>query len=93
MASPSETRSKRDQAINIRASAEQRALIDRAASALGKSRTEFMVETASREAKQVLLDETFVVVDGHTFNWFEELLESPPQPTEALKSLVAPKSR
>jgi uncharacterized protein (DUF1778 family) len=89
MAAPTRTRAKRDQAINIRASAEQRDLIDRAASVLGKSRSEFMVETATKEAQQVLLDQTFIVVDSETFNWFADLLESPPEPTEALKALVA----
>lgn len=93
MTTTPQVRTRRDQAINIRASLEQRELIDRAATAMGKSRSEFMVESATREAKEVLLDETFIVVDAETFTWFTDLLETPPQPTEALMRLAAPKSQ
>jgi len=41
--------------INIRAKARQRDLIDQAANRLGRSRSEFMLEAACREAEDVLL--------------------------------------
>jgi hypothetical protein len=53
---PSETRANsaqpRDININIRAKRTQRDLIDQAAEMLGKSRSDFMLETACREAEE-----------------------------------------
>ena len=49
----------RDVTINIRAKANQRALIDRAAQLQGKSRSEFMLESAYQKAQDVLLDRCF----------------------------------
>jgi len=43
-------RETRDVAINLRASQKQRALIDRAAQALGKTRSDFLLETGCRAA-------------------------------------------
>jgi uncharacterized protein (DUF1778 family) len=44
--------------INIRAKKNQRDLIDRAAELQGKSRSEFMLESAQKIAQDVLLDPT-----------------------------------
>ncbi len=49
--------------INLRASHEQKALIDRAASCLGKSRTEFILDTTREAAEQVLLDRRLYLLD------------------------------
>ena len=46
----------RDVIINIRAKQTQRDLIDHAAEIQGKSRSEFMLETAYQKAQEVLLD-------------------------------------
>ncbi|HEV2109661.1 MAG TPA: DUF1778 domain-containing protein [Thermomicrobiales bacterium] len=67
----------RDAAINIRASARQRDLIDQAARALGKSRTDFMLETACHEAIDVLLDRRFLHLDADAFERFTTLLDTP----------------
>lgn len=82
----------RDQAINIRASRRQRDLIDQAAQALGKSRSEFMLETACREAEHVLLDHTFFRLDTEAFARFNELLDNPPAPTDELRMLLRTKA-
>lgn len=80
--------SPRDQAINIRASRRQRDLIDQAAQTLGKSRSDFMLETACREARQVLLDNTFFQLHADAFTRFQDLLDSPPPPSDALRVLL-----
>ena len=54
--SSDEGRPGRDVTINLRANRRQRALIDRAAEALGKNRSDFMLEAACREAGSVLAD-------------------------------------
>jgi uncharacterized protein (DUF1778 family) len=56
-------RSPRDVAINLRANQRQRALIDRAADAVGKNRSDFMLEAACRAADAVLLDRRLFVLD------------------------------
>jgi uncharacterized protein (DUF1778 family) len=81
----------RDQAINIRASAQQRDLIDRAARALNKSRSEFILETACREAQDVLLDQTFFQLDEEAFARFTAMLDDPPAPSDALRELLRSK--
>ncbi len=78
--------------ISIRAKARQRDLIDQAAERLGRSRSEFMLEVACREAEDVLLDQTFFTVDAETFDKFKDLFDSPPEPTEALRRLLQTKA-
>lgn len=78
----------RDLAINIRASRRQRDLIDRAAQTLGKSRSDFMLEAASREAEDVLLDRRYFHLDPEAFERFNALLDNPPPPTDQLRQLL-----
>lgn len=82
----------RDVTINIRAKQSQRDLIDLAAQAQGKSRSDFMLETACREAEAVLLDRRFFAVDEQTFNQFLEQLDAPPQGNEKLRALLQAKA-
>ena len=67
----------------------RRALIDRAAAALGKDRTEFMLEAATREAESVLLDRRFFQLDAAAFRRFVEALDSPPARNPRLRKLFA----
>ena len=53
--------------INLRANHRQRALIDRAAQALGKTRSDFVLEAACREAGAVLADRRFLLLDEKTY--------------------------
>lgn len=78
----------RDQSINMRASRGQRDLIDRAAQVLGKSRSDFMLEAASRQAEDVLLDRTFFSLDPDAFERFTALLDNPPPSTDELRQLL-----
>jgi uncharacterized protein (DUF1778 family) len=48
----------RDQVLQLRATAEQRQLIDQADAAEGISRTEFMLRCCQERAREVLLDRT-----------------------------------
>ncbi len=92
MASTIHSSPNRDQAINIRATQQQRDLIDHAASVLGKSRSDFMLETACRAAEDVLLDRTYFVLDPEAFDRFAELLENPPEPSEGLREFLSRKA-
>lgn len=77
--------------ISIRAKAKQRDLIDQAAERLGRSRSEFMIEVACREAEGVLLDQTYFAVSGEVFAAFKAVLDAPPMPSDRLRrTLKAP---
>lgn len=78
--------------INIRAKARQRDLIDQAADRLGRSRSEFMLDAACREAENVLLDQTFFTVDAGTFARFQALLDTPLPPSDKLRRLLKTKA-
>lgn len=83
-----ESRRNRDVTINIRAHQRERDLIDRAAESLGKSRSDFMLETACREAEAVLLDRRLFVLDEEKYQQFLELLDAPPTVNENLRKLM-----
>ncbi|RRZ43543.1 DUF1778 domain-containing protein, partial [Klebsiella pneumoniae] len=53
----------REAPINIRAKTSQRDLIDMAASLVSKSRTDFMLEVACREAQDILLDQRLFLLN------------------------------
>lgn len=82
----------RDVTINIRVKQHQRDLIDQAAEIQGKSRSEFMLESAYQRAKDVLLDQTFFELDEAKFKQFVELLDAPPSPNEKLQALLTTKA-
>ncbi len=77
--------------ISIRAKAGQRDLIDQAADRLGRSRSDFMLEAACRQAENVLLDQTYFALDTKSFAAFQAMLDQPPPPTDRLRrTLKAP---
>ena len=82
----------RDVTLNIRAQQIQRDLIDRAAEALGKNRSDFMLETACREAEAILLDRRFFALEDENFKQFLELLDAPPGANEKLRKLLTTKA-
>jgi uncharacterized protein (DUF1778 family) len=75
--------------INLRADQATRALIDRAANALGQNRTEFMLMSARLHAQEVLLNQVYFELDEDDWKALNQTLESPPPPNEALKRLMA----
>ena len=77
--------------ISIRAKSGQRDLIDQAADRLGRSRSDFMLEAACRQAEDVLLDQTYFALDAKSFAAFQAMLDAPPAPTDRLRrTLNAP---
>lgn len=74
--------------INLRIDASARQLIDKAAAALGKTRTEFMIESARQKAIDALLDQRLFELDNKNYNAFLNALDNPPEPGPELKALV-----
>jgi len=69
-----------------------RDLIDRAADVLGKTRSEFILESARTHAVDVLLDQRLFTLNKERYEAFIRTLEAPPLPNEKLKRLLASKS-
>ena len=80
----------KSETINLRANSEQRDLIDRAAQAIGKSRTQFILDSARAAAEETLLDRRWMLVDEATYQHFLAHLDEPP--SDALTALMAEKS-
>ncbi len=88
---PDRAAKRRDTNIPIRARAEDRDLIDRAAKALGKTRSEFMMDTVRREAQTVLSDQTHFVLDPKQWDAFVKELDKPPRDNPKLRELLSRK--
>lgn len=89
---PRKAPARRSTSINLRITDATRDLIDSAAAALGKSRTEFMLESAREHAIGVLLDQRMFALDEKQFAAFAAALDRPPRPNQDLKKLLAAKS-
>lgn len=79
----------REATINLRALSTQKSLIDKAASALGKNRSDFMLEAACREAENVLLDQRLFQLDPAAYSAFEDALNAPVKNNPALRRLLS----
>ncbi len=64
--------------VNLRIKEDIRSLIDRAARAQGRSRSDFMIEASRRAAEDVLTDQVVLRVDAETYDAFVVALDSPP---------------
>jgi uncharacterized protein (DUF1778 family) len=78
--------------INVRLSTSMREMIDRAANALGKSRSEFIIESARAQAIDVLLDQRLFPLGTAQYSAFLKALDAPPAPSERLRQLMASKA-
>ena len=78
--------------INLRVSRSEKALIDRAAEAQGRSRSDFMLDAACREAESVLLDQRYFNLDEEAFQRFIDLLDAPPADNPGLTRLLKKKA-
>lgn len=83
---------KRGENINLRASRGQKSLIDRAAQALGRNRSDFMLETACREAETILLDRRYFTLSEEDFKRFTAMLDKPPARNPRLARLLKTKA-
>ena len=78
----------RVETINLRATRKQKTLIDRAAEALGRSRSDFMLESSCREAETVLLDRRYFTLSDDAFRRFTAMLDKPPASNPKLQRLL-----
>ena len=78
--------------IHIRAVQRQKDLIDSASALLGKTRTDFMLEAACREAEAVILDQRVIHMDWKEYKAFAAMLDAPLKPRPGLAKLFSTRS-
>uniref|UniRef100_UPI003BEF14C0 type II toxin-antitoxin system TacA family antitoxin n=1 Tax=Burkholderia arboris TaxID=488730 RepID=UPI003BEF14C0 len=71
--------------LNMRIRTDERALIDRAAAAIGKTRTDFILDAARAAAEQTLLDQVVLLAAPQAYAAFLARLDAPAQPNAALR--------
>lgn len=74
--------------LNIRIKPEERNLIDRAASARGKTRTDFILDAARMAAEEALLDRAVITASPEAYAEFLARLDMPPSPNERLRKTM-----
>lgn len=82
------TSARKDDVIQLRASAGMKAILTRAASLRGQKLSEFMLDSARREAEDAILDQRTFFLDAGQHEQFLAMLDAPPAPSEALKALM-----
>lgn len=74
--------------LNLRIKPEDRSLIDRAAKARGKNRTDFVLDAARLAAQETLLDSAIIAASPQAYAEFLARLDMPPQPNERLRKTM-----
>src|SRR6202521_1084575 len=76
---------RKDDVIQIRASAETKALLNRAATVRGQKLSEFMLDSARRRAEETILDQRIFFLDAKAHEKFLALLDNPVEPSDELR--------
>ena len=86
------TMGQKDIRLNLRATPEQRALIERAAAVKRTNLTSFILDVACEAAEDILAQQRHFELSPEQWNEFCAVLDAPPNDNPALKSLFAKKS-
>jgi uncharacterized protein (DUF1778 family) len=83
---------RRETVVNLRMTKAMRDVVDDAAAAVGKTRTDFIIESTHQRATDILLDRRLFTLDDAQYDAFVRSLDAPPQPNAKLKALLAAKA-
>jgi uncharacterized protein (DUF1778 family) len=75
--------------INLRTSADTKAMIERAAALMGTTVSGFMLQNAYEAARRVVSDYDTLMLTQRDFEAFAATMEKPPKPKAALRKLMA----
>ena len=80
--------------IHLRARAEDKNIIDQAAGLIGSNRSQFMMASALKEAKNILLDQSTIHADAKAFNAIMDWMDEKPgsETRKGMKRLLQAKS-
>ncbi len=71
--------------IHLRARMQDKKLIDQAAELVGSNRSQFMLASALKEAKTILLDQSTIYADAKTFQEVMDWMDNPATPAETAR--------
>lgn len=77
---------RKDDVIQIRASAETKAILTRAAALRGQKLSEFMLESARRQAEDAILDQRVFYLGAKAHEAFLAMLDEPAQDLTELRA-------
>lgn len=77
---------RKDDVIQIRASAETKTILNRAATLRGQKLSEFMLESARKQADETILEQRAFFLDPAAHARFVALLDSPPKPSAKVRA-------
>ncbi len=78
--------------LGIRATAQQEAILKRAAEARHKTLTEFILDSACSAAEETLLDQRLFMVPSGQYEALMDMLDRPAKPNAGLKRLFSKKA-
>lgn len=79
---------RKDHPLSMRIPDGDIAIIDRAATLRGRSRTEFVRDAAVRTAEEVIMENTIIRMSSAGFDAFVEMLNRPAQPAPEMVELL-----
>jgi uncharacterized protein (DUF1778 family) len=79
---------RKDDVIQIRATAETKAILNRAATLRGQKLSEFMLDSARRQAEETILDQRSFFLAPEAHAKFLAMLDAPAKPTKELRALM-----
>lgn len=79
---------RKDHPLSMRIADADIAIIDRAASLRGRSRTEFMRDAAVRTAEEVIMENTVIRMSPDGFAAFVDMLDRPARPVPEMVELL-----
>jgi len=82
-------RQSKDSRLNLRVSTAQEQVIRRAAAATDRSVTDFVLDSAAERAETILAERRWFILSEEEFERFEESLDAPFEPSEALRSFLS----
>lgn len=82
----SNSAARKDELIQIRASAATKAILNRAAAMRGQKLSEFMLESARARAEETILDQRLFTLDEKAYNEFLAMLDAPTKPDKELRA-------
>jgi uncharacterized protein (DUF1778 family) len=83
---------RKDDTIQIRTSAKTKAVLNRAAELRGQKLSEFMLDSARRQAEEALLDQRAFFLEPKAHQEFLAMLDKPRKPSAGLKQRMRRKA-
>lgn len=75
--------------LEVRVSVEQKELVQRAAALLGRSVSDFVLESAQRAAEEAIREHAIIMLSVQDSQAFAKAVLNPPPPSQRLRAAVA----